>query len=102
MVQRAKTLADILLHPSTTVAANLSEFILHSVDGEGTLFIIDGWDQFPMKHGNESFIHKLLLNPESLGVPLSTVLITSRPNISTELQRIATSRVRIVGFTPEK
>jgi hypothetical protein len=102
MVQRAKTLAGILPHPSTTVAAKLSEFLLHSVDGEGTLFIIDGWDQFPLKHGNESFIHKLLLNPESLGVTLSTVLITSRPNTSTELQRIATSRVRIVGFTPEK
>jgi hypothetical protein len=70
--------------------------------GEGTLFVIDGWDEFKLKDENESLIHTLLLDPESLRVPLSIVLITSQPNASAKLQQIATSRVRIVGFTPEK
>ncbi len=71
-------------------------------DGEGVLFILDGWDELPGDLPWESPLRQLI--GLSVCVPLqrSAVIITSRPEASSELHSLASSRLQIVGFTPEK
>jgi len=103
-LQSAKCLADIL--PCRTIDGNTRDSEMAqtaarkivTVDGETTLFIIDGWDVFPPESQNNSLIQRILFNPRSLSVNMSTIMITSRPSSSADLHRIASSRIEISGF----
>ena len=69
-----------------------SEMIRHFFIELKTLFILDGWDETPAS------IHKLILKSLQSVSPLTTILITSRPDFSLNLHNLA-NRVEILGFS---
>ena len=69
-----------------------SEMIRHFFGELKTLFILDGWDETPAS------IHKQILISLQSVSPLTTILITSRPDFSLNLHNLA-NRVEILGFT---
>ena len=71
--------------------------------GRKVLFVIDGWDEGGSSLPETSAIHKLIRSELcSQENPLyeSSVIVTSRPIASGDLQPLASSRIEIVGFTP--
>ena len=94
-VQGAKEIADILPCRSEGMAQEVATDIV-ACDGKGVLWVLDGWDEIL------SIVRKCSL-PRSLiqsELHESSVIVTSRPIASRDLQPLASSRVEIVGFTP--
>ena len=69
-------------------------------EGEGVLFLLDGWDELPLKSQQHSIFQTLIRSPHKLSLSKSAVIITSRPVSSANLQPLASSRIEIVGFMP--
>ena len=97
-VQSAKYLVDILPVESKIMRKEvLSE--LRSCRGGSVLFVLDGWDEYGAGLQAGSLFQQLICSPEKVNLHFSSLIITSRPIASGELQRYASSRVEIVGFT---
>ena len=75
---------------------------LQTTSGEGTLFILDGWDelQHELQH-KQSLVCKILLRKV---LPKCSVLITSRPHCSAWLKQsmIVTKHLILIGFTEDQ
>ena len=98
-IQSAKSLADILPARSSNMRAELQS-IMEACDGRGVLFVLDGWDEYSPGLQHSSLFQQLICNrPGEVNVHFSSLIITSRPIASGELQQYASSRVEIVGFT---
>ena len=97
-IQDASTLADILpsnkIVQTDTVATQIE-----ACNGLNTLFIFDGWDEFPRRLHYKSLVSTIIKEPHQLSLHKSTVLITSRPVFSGDLFHIINKRVEILGFT---
>ena len=97
-IQLAKYLVDILPVESEIMRKEvLSE--LRSCRGRNVLFVLDGWDEYSAGLWVHSIFQQLICSPEKVNMHFSSLIITSRPIASGELQRYASSRVEIVGFT---
>ena len=72
----------------------LSQFI-SSNDGEGTLFIMDGYDEFPEEQQKRSLVADII-NGKTL--PQSSFIITSRPRASAPLRNKIDRRIEVTGF----
>ena len=102
-VQNAKGLVDLLPCPDTKTAQLLAG-IMMEMKCQDVLFILDGWDELPLNLRQNYLFGNLVnsnlpwLNPFSK----STVVVTSRPISSGDLYPHASSRVEILGFTPEE
>ena len=72
----------------------LSQFI-SSNDGEGTLFIMDGYDEFPEEQQKRSLVADII-NGKTL--PQSSFIITSRPRASAPLHNKIDRRIEVTGF----
>ena len=95
IVQNAKSIADLLPKRDSTMGQNAEKEIT-ARDGEGVLFIFDGWDELPEKSQRHSIIRDILqLNK----LHKSSVVITSRPISSTKLHELVKFRIEILGFT---
>ena len=96
-IQNANTLVNIIpartLEMSESIAAQIK-----ATDGKNTLFVFDGWDEFPPKLMGNSLVSTIIRQPQKLSLHLSTVLITSRPS-SGDLLQTVDQRVEILGFT---
>jgi len=68
-------------------------------EGHGVLFVLDGWDEFPMQLRTDSILQQLVHDPADLGLDSSTIVVTSRPVASSSLYHRITSRIEILGFT---
>ena len=66
--------------------------------GSGVLFIMDGWDELP-KPTPAGHIIKRIIHREVLSE--SAIVITSRPTSSVVLHQLLSSRIEILGFSPE-
>ena len=99
-VQAAKTLADILPARNREMAEEM-EALIRAVDGEATLIIFDGWDEFPAHLRQKSLVQRIIENPGSLSLHKSAVMITSRPECSADLHHLASSRIEILGFSED-
>ena len=103
-------LRDPAMHSATTLeqmlpatrkiqtAAVVEE--LQAGEGRGMLWILDGWDELPLRLRTDCIFHELIEDPAELDLDCSTILITSRPVASGDLYRSITSRIEILGFTP--
>ena len=103
-------LRDPAMHSATTLeqmlpatrkiqtAAVVKE--LQAGEGRGMLWILDGWDELPLRLRTDCIFHELIEDPAELDLDCSTILITSRPVASGDLYRSITSRIEILGFTP--
>jgi hypothetical protein len=98
-VREAKLLTDILFHDhesvSTAVAAEIRQR-----NGEGILFILDGFDELPESMRSKSSLYLDLIYGRLL--PLATVLVASRPWAISDLHWMAKARIsqrfEILGF----
>ena len=93
-VQRAQTIADLLpVENAEEIAAELI-----ATNGRGVLWVLDGWDELPPHLQQESVFRELIermLNECS-------VIVTSRPISSGDLHPVVSSRIEVLGFTPEE
>ena len=97
-IQSAKYLVDILPVESEIMRIEVLSELL-SCRGRNVLFVLDGWDEYGTGLGAHSLFQRLICSPEQVNLHFSSLIITSRPIASGELQRYASSRVEIVGFT---
>ena len=93
-VQRAQTIADLLLvENAEEIAAELI-----ATNGRGVLWVLDGWDELPPHLQQASifcqFIKRMLSE--------CSVIVTSRPISSGDLHPVVSSRIEVLGFTPEE
>ena len=97
-IQSAKSLADLLPARSSNMRVELQS-TMEACDGRGVLFVLDGWDEYGPGLQHSSLFQQLICTPGEVNMHFSSLIITSRPIASGELQRYASSRVEIVGFT---
>ena len=93
-VQRAQTIADLLpVENAGEIATELT-----ATNGRGVLWVLDGWDELPPHLQQDSIFCQLvkkMLNKCS-------VIVTSRPISSADLHPLVSSRIEVLGFTPEE
>ena len=97
-VQSATSLADVLPAKSKNMRTQIVSR-LECFNGRDMLFVLDGWDEYGGGLSYHSVFQRLICSPEEINMRFSSLIITSRPIASGELQRYASSRVEIVGFT---
>ena len=98
IIQQAKSLNDVLLVESDVMRREVMSELL-SCRGRNVVFVLDGWDEYGGSLRGHSFFQQLICSPRKVNMQFSSVVITSRPIASGELQRYASSRVEIIGFT---
>ena len=102
-IHKAECIADVLPSRDPEMAQEAASEICTSY-GRGVLFILDGWDELPPQFRRNSVFQRLIQPTLSQNNPLQecAVIITSRPTASLDLHPLVSSRVEILGFTPEK
>ena len=103
LIGKAKTVADLL--PCVDKAmANEAETAVKAQYGAGVLWVLDGWDELPSNLPSDSMIYKLIQPRMFQESPLvkSSVIVASRPSSSAELHPLVSSRVEVLGFTPDE
>ena len=102
-VREANELTDILFYRKKSISESLAIEIEQS-NGEGVLFILEGYDELPESLRVESSLYLDLIYGRLL--PLATVLVTSRPWAVSNLHWKATERIsqqfEILGFTKQQ
>ncbi len=96
-IQAARSITDLFPRRNDQMAKEVVAE-LEAKDGEGVLFVLDGWDELPGDLPRDSPLRQLI--EPALVCPLgkSAVIVTSRPEASAKLHDLASSRVQIVGF----
>ena len=93
-VQRAQTIADLLpVENAEEVAAELT-----ATNGRGVLWVLDGWDELPPHLQSKSIFCQLINKMLSE----CSLIVTSRPISSADLHPKVSSRIEVLGFTPEE
>ena len=73
-------------------------------NGEGVLFVFDGFDEFPFELQEKSFVMDVIRGSKYL--PKATVLVTSRPSASAQLQGLLQTgigkHIEVVGFSEKE
>ncbi len=100
-VQAATRLADLLPADDDAMAESVASQIV-ACKGEKVLFVLDGWDELPGNIQSKSFHQQLIGLQNKAALCKSAVIVTSRPISSGELHKLVSSRVEIIGFTPEE
>ena len=94
-VQLATEISDLFYHLSKQVGKEVER-----TEGEGVLFIFDGFDEFPAELREKSLVMDIIKDPKYL--PRATVLVTSRPSASADfqplLQASSSKHIEVVGF----
>ena len=96
-VQRAQTIADLLPVENVAVTQELATELLATY-GRGVLWVLDGWDELPSHLQQDSIFRNLIKRLLSE----SSVVVTSRPISSGDLHPVVSSRIEVLGFTPEE
>ena len=72
--------------------------IISEANGRNLTFLLDGYDELPPDKREESFFAKII---DHKILPLSSVVVSSRPHASTGLRSNALCQVDILGFTKD-
>ena len=67
--------------------------------GEDILFLLDGYDELPIKLKDDSFVASII---NCTLFPDCSIIITSHPHASVNLRQKATLRVDVLGFTEDE
>ena len=101
-VREAKELADLLPFVYTkTEKENITKKVMKT-KGERVLILFDGWDELPIEKQEKSIFLEVIKCPEKYSLSKAAVLVSSRPITSASIQQFATTRIEILGFTPEQ
>ena len=75
-----------------------------SENGGGVLFVFDGFDEFPYERHEKSLVMDIIRG--STHLPKATVLVTSRPSASAQLQNLLQTgigkHIEVVGFSEKE
>ena len=102
-VQRAQSISDLLPSEDVAVTQELATELL-ATNGRGVLWVLDGWDELSPNLQQDS-IFRNLVTPQAGNNRLldeSSVIVTSRPISSGDLHPVVSSRIEVLGFTPEE
>ena len=100
--QKACEMVELLPAQDRSMAESVAAEIV-ACRGRKVLFVIDGWDEGGSSLPETSAIRRLIqpdLCRQENPLYESSVIVTSRPIASGDLQPLASSRIEIVGFTP--
>ena len=100
-VQSIRSLQDLLkelVHHEDEMFTHVNRFITQN-NGKGVVFLIDGFDEYPIELQNKSFVYQLIC---SRILQKATVVVTSRPNATSKLLNVVHKRVEILGFAEEQ
>ena len=102
-ISRAKSLKDLIYHPSKRMRRAVTEELMHSHHFHA-LIILEGFDELPDHRRNDQSIFFQLIAGKLL--PLATVLVTSRPWATERIRRNYGNHVyqhiEILGFTSQQ
>ena len=103
VVQKAQSIIDLLPSGEDVTITQKAEESMRASNFQDVLFILDGWDELPNNLREDSIFHKLVQDDlaEKHGLHNSAVIVTSRPVASGDLHKIVSTRIEILGFTPE-
>ena len=102
VVQRAQTIADLLPIDDVALAQDIATELI-ATNGRGVLWVLDGWDELPTHLQQDSIFRKLI--PPKCNQRLlheCSAIVTSRPISSSHLYPVVSSRIEVLGFTPEE
>ena len=102
-VQAASCVADLLPCRDSEMRQQAAKDIIAN-EGEGVLFILDGWDNLPSSLRKNSIICDIV-QPGSLKSSLlfkCRLIVTSRPIASSDLHLCASTQIEILGFTSKE
>ena len=100
--QKACEIFELLPAQDESMAESVAAEIV-ACRGRKVLFVIDGWDEAGSSLPETSAIRRLIQSElcyQENPLYESSVIVTSRPIASGDLQPLASSRIEIVGFTP--
>ena len=98
--KRDKTLSDILeLFYSDEMLRKSVDSSLQRCKGKGTCFILDGFDEYESEHGKNSIICQLIFKK---CLPLSMVIVASRPVATHDVRGLVSIRIEVIGFTKQQ
>ena len=98
-VQKAKCLAEIL--PFTDVKEEIASEIMQ-MKGKGVLLLLDGWDELPEEYQRDSLFQTLIGAPYKHSLQKAAVVVSARQISSSSLQQYTSTRIEILGFTPDQ
>ena len=97
--QKARCLEDLLLCDART---DMKKLLAAIGRGKGVLIVCDGFDELPRAQRQESSVYMDLIR--GMLLPEATVILTSRPSVSTDLEdnkRKIDRHFEIMGFSKE-
>ena len=94
------TIEDVVLTSvaNENVAADIAQYV-DRYDGEGVVFIFDGFDELPEEMRQSSIVRDIL---EGRLAPKASFLITSRPISAQSLYELVDRRIEVTGFGEEE
>ena len=100
--QTAKCISDLLYHFDRALSRDVATEV-EMREGEGVLFVFDGFDEFPASLRKSSLVVSII---EGVCLPKAKVLVTSRPSATAELQSLGQTsigkHIEVVGFSQQE
>ena len=104
VIQNAKSIVD--LFPASEDVTTVQQVVdrMYANNFQDVLFILDGWDELPSNLRKCSIFRNLIETDlaEKNRLHKSAVIVTSRPIASGDLHTVVSTRVEVLGFTPEE
>ena len=97
-IRSAESLAGIIPHPNKKTRKKVADMITEQ-GGANTCFLLDTWDEMPVKHPEESFVHNLIVGTLGRSLPHCSIVVTSRPEASAVLRRYAKTTLEVNRFS---
>lgn len=101
VAQRTQTIAELLPCRDDEMAVQV-EKIITETDGRGVLWVLDGWDELPLSLQRNSLLRDIIIPPTKSPITQSSVIVTSRPVSSGDLNVLVSSRIEVLGFSLEQ
>lgn len=102
-VQKAADISDLFYHNDGSLSEHVGKEVKER-EGEGVLFVFDGFDEFPMELYKQSLVMKIICGQYYL--PRATVIVTSRPSATAHLYKLLRTnidkRIEVVGFSDKE
>ena len=102
-VQSATDISDLFYHCDKQLSRHVGKEV-EKREGDGVLFVFDGFDEFPFELRENSLVMDIISGSKYL--PKATVLVTSRPSASAQLQELLQTgigrHIEVVGFSEKE
>ena len=102
-VQSAKDISDLFYHHDKQLSRHVGKEVERR-EGDGVLFVFHGFDEFPSELRKRSLVMDIISGSKYL--PRATVLVTSRPSASAQLQSLLQTgigkHIEVVGFSEKE